>query len=269
MGFVNRTVEGLRNREGLEVEYLIPDGLSSLKACVDLKGKTLTNSMTIGAPEDRKNAKARVNRPLRQLAKAREDGIHIRATCGRSLGVGVGACARTHGAVRHSARRGRGIRATAAGVDVEYRDCEGMIHGFFTMASMIDGAVRAQAQVCRALRSAFAQVAGTWVVYGRIIVSMDTITMQSTCSLDDETVRQLEELAKRWNTSNSAALRRAVQSAAKQVRSDHDETLDALDALDRLQTMLALDRESTQAWADAVRQERQAVAQRNASWTSE
>ena len=103
-------------------------------------------------------------------------------------------------------------------------------------------------------------------MYGRIIVGMDTITMKSTCSLDTETVRQLEELAKRWNTSKSGALRRAVQSAAKQVHPDH---IDALDALDRLQAMLTLDRESTRAWADAARRERQAAAQRNAPWTSE
>ena len=47
-------------------------------------------------------------------------------------------------------------RLHAAGVDVEYRDCEGMIHGFFAMAPMIDGAVRAQAQACDALIRAFA-----------------------------------------------------------------------------------------------------------------
>ena len=51
------------------------------------------------------------------------------------------------------------LRLRAAGVDVEHEDCEGMIHGFFTMAPMIDGAVRAQALVCGALGSAFAQVA--------------------------------------------------------------------------------------------------------------
>ena len=92
---------------------------------------------------------------------------------------------------------------------------------------------------------------------------MATIIVKSICSLEPETERQLEELAKRWNTTKSGALRRAVQLAAKQVRSDHYE------ALDRLQAMLALDRESTRAWADTVRQERQAAAQRNASWTSE
>ena len=49
-------------------------------------------------------------------------------------------------------------RLRAAGVDVEYREYRGMIHGFFTMAPVIDGAVQAQAHVCSALKRAFAQV---------------------------------------------------------------------------------------------------------------
>ena len=48
-------------------------------------------------------------------------------------------------------------RLRAAGVEVEYRKARGLIHGFFTMAPMIDGAVRAQALVCDALKRAFAQ----------------------------------------------------------------------------------------------------------------
>ena len=95
---------------------------------------------------------------------------------------------------------------------------------------------------------------------------MATITVKSTYSLDVESVRKLEDLAKRWNTSKSGALRRAIQSAAKQARSDHNE---ALDALDRLQAKLALDRESARAWADEVRQERRAAAERSAPWPSE
>ena len=47
-------------------------------------------------------------------------------------------------------------RLREAGVDVEYVDCEGMIHGFFTMTPIIDGAVRAQALVCDALKRTFA-----------------------------------------------------------------------------------------------------------------
>ena len=50
-------------------------------------------------------------------------------------------------------------RLRSAGVDVDHRDCEGMIHGFFTMAPMVDGAVRAQALVCDAMTRAFAHVA--------------------------------------------------------------------------------------------------------------
>ena len=48
-------------------------------------------------------------------------------------------------------------RLRAAGVEVEYHECRGMIHGFFTMAPMIDGAVRAQKLVCDAMARAFAR----------------------------------------------------------------------------------------------------------------
>ena len=50
-------------------------------------------------------------------------------------------------------------RLREAGVEVEYQDCEGMIHGFFTMAPAIDGAVRAQALVCEAMQAAFGSAA--------------------------------------------------------------------------------------------------------------
>ena len=95
---------------------------------------------------------------------------------------------------------------------------------------------------------------------------MATITIKSTYALDVETVRELEGLAKRWNTSKSAALRRAIRAAAKQVRSEGNE---ALDALDHLQSLLALDREAAGRWADQARRERRAAAKRNAPGTRE
>ena len=83
MAFVNRVLDGLCNEQMLEIEYTIPDGVSGLKVQADLRSKTLTSSMTIGAPEDRKTAKARVNWLLRQLAKTQEEGIHVKAAYGR------------------------------------------------------------------------------------------------------------------------------------------------------------------------------------------
>ena len=95
-----------------------------------------------------------------------------------------------------------------------------------------------------------------WPYYHR----MATVTVKSTYSLDVETVRKLEGLAKRWSTSKSGALRRAIDAAAKQAGPDDNE---ALDALDRLQSRLALDRSTAGVWADEVRQER------NAPWTQD
>ena len=50
-------------------------------------------------------------------------------------------------------------RLRAAGCEVEYHECRGMIHGFFAMAPAIDGAVRAQTLACEALKGAFVSVA--------------------------------------------------------------------------------------------------------------
>ena len=82
--FMNRVLDGLCDEQVLEMEYRIPDGVSGLTVRADLRTKTLTTSMTLGAPEDRKTAKARVNWLLRQLAKTREEeGVHVKAIYGR------------------------------------------------------------------------------------------------------------------------------------------------------------------------------------------
>ena len=83
---------------------------------------------------------------------------------------------------------------------------------------------------------------------------MPKITVKSTYSLDVNTVRQLESLAKWWNTSKSAAVRRAIQTVAHQTlpRENPD-----LDALDRLQNLLALGQEDAAAWERDIRLERE------------
>ena len=82
--FMNRVLDQLCNEQVLEMEYRIPDGVSGLTVRADLRTKTLTTSMTLGAPEDRKTAKARVNWLLRQLAKTQdEERVHMKANYGR------------------------------------------------------------------------------------------------------------------------------------------------------------------------------------------
>ena len=90
-----------------------------------------------------------------------------------------------------------------------------------------------------------------------ILSGMATVTVRSTYSLDLETVRRLEALAKRWDTSKSGALRRAIRLASEQARPSVNEKLAALDELQRL---LALDEQSAAEWCAEVREER-------AAWT--
>lgn len=93
-----------------------------------------------------------------------------------------------------------------------------------------------------------------WLYYS----SMATVKVKSTYSLDVETVRHLEGLAKCRNTSKSAALCRAIQAAAKQAL---PVVSNELDALSRLQRLLALDSKSAAAWKHEVRKERRAATE--------
>ena len=85
---------------------------------------------------------------------------------------------------------------------------------------------------------------------------------KSTYTLDIETARQLRRLAKQWNASESAALRRVVRKAAEEVLATCDERLIALE---RLQSLLALDPASAQAWEYQMKREQLAAADRNPS----
>src|SRR5437764_12430081 len=84
-------------------------------------------------------------------------------------------------------------------------------------------------------------------------------TIKSTYTLDVETVRALEEMARRWDVSKSEALRRAIRAAAAEGRPLR---ADALEALDRLQRSLGLSPARARACAAAVRTERRATSAR-------
>ena len=82
---------------------------------------------------------------------------------------------------------------------------------------------------------------------------MAPATIKSTYSLNTETVCQLEELARKWNLSKSAALRRAIGEAAQEALPAVNRELEALD---KLQSSLALDEAQASDWEESVRRER-------------
>ena len=85
---------------------------------------------------------------------------------------------------------------------------------------------------------------------------MVTPTIKSTYSLDPRTVRDLERLARRFGTSKSEVLRRAVQSLASQETQPES---NGLQALDELQKSVSLTAGRAEDWAAQVRRERVAM----------
>ena len=89
---------------------------------------------------------------------------------------------------------------------------------------------------------------------------MATQTVKTTYSLDVETLRALEELARRWSTSRSEALRRAIRASWVQ---DAAPSLTPIRALDRLQQRIGLDARTAGRWAAAVRAQRRDRSRRH------
>ena len=84
---------------------------------------------------------------------------------------------------------------------------------------------------------------------------MATSKIKSTYSLDVETVRILDEMARRLGVAKSEALRRAIHSAAA---GEDTGNVDALMALTELQETLELSADSASRWNQEIRDERRA-----------
>lgn len=85
---------------------------------------------------------------------------------------------------------------------------------------------------------------------------MGRVTVKATYSLDEDTIRELEAIARRLGTSKSEAIRRAIALLA---RSQPDPGDDELAALEELQHRLSLSRADVDAWQAEVRAERLAA----------
>lgn len=83
-----------------------------------------------------------------------------------------------------------------------------------------------------------------------------------TYSLDADSVRALEELARQWGVSKSEALRRAIRGDWRRQPKRADE---ALHALDELQASVRSKRIDLARWEQDVRLERQSTGMRPAS----
>ena len=88
---------------------------------------------------------------------------------------------------------------------------------------------------------------------------MAVTTIKSTYSLDVETVRTLESLARRWNVSKSEVLRRAIRAAAEE-KSPH--ARERLAALDKLQASMKARGVDFAAWEGEVRATRDAYSRK-------
>ena len=80
---------------------------------------------------------------------------------------------------------------------------------------------------------------------------MASITVKSTYSLDVESVRALENMARRWGVTKSEALRRAIRAVGRDPGAS-----EGLAALDALQRSLGLDPRAAARWEKQARAER-------------
>ena len=96
------------------------------------------------------------------------------------------------------------------------------------------------------------------LVVGPYNNDMATMTIKSTYSLDVETVRALERLAKQWGVSKSEALRRSIRQASE----THPAGGEAASALDELQSSLELSEADASRWQKSARASRRASARK-------
>jgi hypothetical protein len=90
---------------------------------------------------------------------------------------------------------------------------------------------------------------------------MARTTVKATYALDVETVRTLEDMARRLGVSKSEALRRAIRAAGREPAPGES----GASALSALQRSLGLDGRAAARWSERTRSERRASSSRRES----
>lgn len=90
---------------------------------------------------------------------------------------------------------------------------------------------------------------------------MTTPMIKATYSLDEATVRALEETARRLGTSKSDVVRRAIRAAATGAL-ELEPTPDPLAALDDLQSGLQMSRAGVEEWLEEARDLRRSLGRK-------
>ena len=70
----------LADKHELTCSLDVPDAAAPISVVADLQRRSLSVSMALIAPRDKRRASSRINWLLRQLSKANPDGLHVRAT---------------------------------------------------------------------------------------------------------------------------------------------------------------------------------------------
>ncbi|HEX2256781.1 MAG TPA: hypothetical protein VHG92_08805 [Afifellaceae bacterium] len=68
----------LASEHCLSASFAVPDAAAPVVVCADVQKRSVSVSMKVRAPDDRKSTKARLNWLLRQLQKSEANGIHVR-----------------------------------------------------------------------------------------------------------------------------------------------------------------------------------------------
>jgi hypothetical protein len=68
----------LSDSQHLNSTLLVPAAAAPIEVCADLQKRSVTISMKLRAPDDRKGTKARLTWLLRQIQRAQNSGIHVR-----------------------------------------------------------------------------------------------------------------------------------------------------------------------------------------------